>query len=159
MVKIAFLADYPEVIPTLSQWFRTQWPTYFAERTPADIAQDFVVEANRSGTPMRLLAFADGALAGTITLREAATWTLPDYKPGLGGLFVAESYRGRGIGTELVRAGMNVAQEQGYERVYATTVAAQGILVRLGWEQVQVAMPADGHGLLYQFEFASDRHF
>ena len=86
-------------------------------------------------------------------------WVLPDYKPGLGGLFVAESYRGRGIGTELVRAGMNVAQEQGYERFYATTVAAQGILVRLGWEQVQVAMPDGGHGLLYQFEFANDRHF
>jgi predicted N-acetyltransferase YhbS len=153
VIEITFLADNLEAIPTLSQWFRAQWPGYFAERTLADIAQDFVAEANRSSIPVRLVAFADGELAGTITLREEATWTLPEYQPGLGGLFVPEQHRGQGIGTELVKAGMNVAQEQGYESVYATTVAARGILARLGWKPVQVALPSDNHGLLYQYEF------
>lgn len=153
MIKIDLLADHPEAIPTLSQWFRAQWPDYYAEHTLADIAQDFVAEANRSGIPVRLVAFADGELAGTITLREEATWTLPDYRPGLGGLFVAKQYRGQGIGTKLVKAGLNVAQEQGYERVYTTTVAARGILARLGWRPVRVALPKDNHGLLYQYKF------
>jgi len=152
MVKIAFLADCTEVIPTLSQWFRAQWPDYYAERTLADIAQDFVAEANHSGIPVRLVAFADGALAGTITLREEATWTLPDYQPGLGGLFVPEIYRGRGIGTELVKAGMNVAQDQGYKSVYATTVAARGILERLGWKLVKAVSHGDEQQMLYQCE-------
>jgi hypothetical protein len=31
---------------------------------------------------------------------------------------------------------MNVAREQDYERVYARTVAARGLLERLGWELV-----------------------
>ena len=152
MIIITLLADHPETIPTLCQWFRAQWPAYYAERTLTDIAQDFAEEANRTGIDIRLVAFADGELAGTITLREEATWTLPEYGPGLGGLLVTEPYRGRGIGSALVTAGMNVAREQGFERVYATTTAARGILERLGWHQVQVALPDEEHGLLYEVE-------
>lgn len=149
MIKIAFLVDYLETIPTLTDWFRAQWPAYYAKRTPTDIAQDFHTEAKRDGLPVRLVAFAEGELAGTITLRDQATWTLPEYNPGLGGLLVAEQHRGRGIGTELVRAGMNVAQSQGYQRVYATTVTARGILERLGWERVQAVSHGDEQLLLY----------
>lgn len=136
MIKVAFLADHSEMAPILAQWFRTQWPAYYAERTPATIAQDFYAEANRRGLPVRLVALVDEALAGTIVLRERALATLPDYTPGLGGLFVAESYRRRGVGTALISAGMNVAREQGYETVYAATVAARGLLEGLGWELV-----------------------
>ena len=46
MIKNSMSADYPDVIPTLAQWFRHQWPDYYAERTLADIAQDFDVELN-----------------------------------------------------------------------------------------------------------------
>ena len=152
MIEIAFLADHPETIPTLTHWFRAQWPAYYAERTVADIAQDFRAEANRDGLPVRLVAFADGELAGTITLRDQATWTLPEYHPGLGGLLVVARHRGRGIGTELVRAGMNVAQEQGYATVYATTVAARGILERLGWKLVPRVAHGDEQLLLYGYE-------
>ncbi len=149
MIEIAFLVDHPETIPTLTDWFRAQWPEYYAERTLADIAQDFYSEANRDGLPVRLVAFANGELAGTITLRDQATWILPEYHPGLGGLLVVERHRGRGIATELVRAGMNVAREQSYERVYATTVTARGILERLGWKLVQAISHGDEELLLY----------
>jgi hypothetical protein len=44
MIAIAFLADYPETIPTLSCWFRDQWPKYYAERTTADIARGFTLK-------------------------------------------------------------------------------------------------------------------
>ena len=150
MIEIAFLVDYPEAIPTLTRWFRDQLPEYYAGRTPVDIAQDFRSEANRDGLLVRLVAFASGELAGTIILRERAMHTLPEYRPGLGGLFVAERQLGRGIGTELVRAGMNVARDQGYKKVYATTATARGILERLGWKMVQTVFHNDEQLVLYR---------
>ena len=110
MVTIAYLADHPDVIPTLADWFRTQWPAYYAQQTQANIEQEFHSEAIRDGIPLRLVAFESSELAGTIVLRERAIWTLPEYRPGLGGLYVDEMHRGRGIGTELVRAGMITAR-------------------------------------------------
>jgi hypothetical protein len=56
MIKVALLADYSEVVPTLAYWIRAQWPDYYVERTLADISQDFLSEANRHGLPVRLVA-------------------------------------------------------------------------------------------------------
>lgn len=136
MIKIVYLADHLEAIPTLVQWFRAQWPEYFAGRTLEDIAMDFRHEANRDGLPVRLLAYADGELAGTVTFREYAMSELPEYRPGLGGLYVLSQCRKRGIGGELIRAGTNLARKQGFERTYAITFAAKGIMERQGWKQV-----------------------
>jgi predicted N-acetyltransferase YhbS len=152
IISIIFLADCVEVIPTLTQWFHAQWPDYYAQRTSEAMAQDFYSEANRSGLPVRLVAFAEGELAGTITLRKEVLETHPEYTPGLGGLFVTEQFRNHGIGTDLVRAGMKVAREQGYETIYATTRAARGILERLGWRLVQIIQHDSEQLGLYQCE-------
>ena len=45
---------------------------------------------------------------------------------------------------------MQVAREQGYETVYATTVAAARILERLGWEFIQTVVHQDGQTALYR---------
>jgi|SRR5262245_21967432 len=140
MVKIAFLADHPEVIPTLAQWFRAQWPDYYARRTLADIEQDFHPEANLDRLPLRLVAFESGALVGTIALRERALETQPELRPGLGGLYVVGPHRGCGVGTELVRAGMEAARRLEYERVYTGTAVAGGILEGLGWERIKLVL-------------------
>lgn len=143
MIEIGFLVNNPETIPTLTDWFRDQWPAYYAGRLPEDIANDFHAEANRATLPVRLVAFVDGALAGTIALRRHAIRTAPEYQPGLGGLLVAEAYRRRGIGTELVRAGMALARELGFCGVYTTTTTAEGILARLGWHHLQTLTHED----------------
>jgi GNAT superfamily N-acetyltransferase len=150
MITIAFLADHPEVVPTLTHWFRDQWPEYYAARTQAEIAQDFHPEANRDGLPVRLLAFADGVLVGTVTLREQALRGFPEYQPGIGGLFVAEQHRGQGVGMALVRAGMQLAEEQGYTTVYIATVTARGIVEHLGWKLVRAITHDEEQTVIYQ---------
>jgi predicted N-acetyltransferase YhbS len=102
-----------------------------------EIEQDFHADTNRDCLPTRLVAFVDDQLAGTIVLRERAFGDLPGYNPGLGGLYVAEAYRRRGIGAELIRAGVDLSRAQGYETVYAATSVAHGLFQRLGWEWVE----------------------
>jgi RimJ/RimL family protein N-acetyltransferase len=150
MITIGFLADYPETVPTLASWFRDQWPDYYADWSQAEMEQDFLSVASRHRLPSRLVAFEYNELVGTIVLREHGTETLPESQPKLGGLYVIESHRGHGIGTELIRAGMKLALDQGYETVYATTVAAAGILERLGWEFIKTVIHQDGPLALYR---------
>lgn len=149
MITIGFLADYPDTIPTLAKWFRNQWPDYYADMSQAEMEQDFLSDAFRDRLPSRLIAFESGKLVGTIILREQ-TETLPEFQPELGGLYVIESHRGQGIGTELIRAGMKLALDQGYETVFATTVVAAGILERLGWEFIKKVIHQDGELSLYR---------
>lgn len=47
---------------------------------------------------------------------------------------------------------MDVARKQGYERVYATTVVAQGVLERLGWKLIQTVSHGDEQLMLYSCE-------
>jgi RimJ/RimL family protein N-acetyltransferase len=150
MITIGFLADYSDTIPTLAKWFRDQWPDYFAEWSQAEMEADFLEDAARERLPIRLVAFESGELVGTIILRENGNETLAEFQPELGGLYVVGSRRGQGIGSELVRAGMKVAGDLGFERVYATTSAAAGILERLGWEFVKTAVYQDGEHALYR---------
>jgi RimJ/RimL family protein N-acetyltransferase len=144
MITIGFLADDLDTIPTLAKWFRNQWPDYYADISQEEMEQDFLSDASRNRLPIRLIAFESNELVGTIVLREHGTETLPEFQPELGGLYVVESHRGHGIGTALVRAGMKLALDQGYETVFATTVVAAGILERLGWEFIKTVIHQDG---------------
>lgn len=150
MITIGFLADHLDTIPTLMKWFRAQWPDYHAAMSDEEMEQDFLEDASRDRLPIRLVAFQSSELAGTIILRETNTKMPPEFQPELGGLYVAESHRGHGIATKLVQAGMQLARDQGYEFVYATTEAAAGILERLGWEFLQTVMYQDGPTALYR---------
>jgi RimJ/RimL family protein N-acetyltransferase len=150
MITINFLADHPDTIPALANWFRSQWPDYYANWSQAELEQDFLEDTSRDRLPSRLVAFESNELVGTIILRENGNEDLQEFQPELGGLYVVESHRGHGIGTELIRAGMKLALDQGYETVYATTVAATGILERLGWEFIKTVVHQDGQTALYR---------
>ena len=151
MITISFLADHLDTIPTLANWFRAQWPEYHAAMSQEEMEQDFLEDASRNRLPIRLVAFESNQLVGTIVLRDNGSAMPPELQPELGGLYVVESHRNHGIATELIRAGMQVARAQGYETVFATTVAAAGILERLGWELLQTIVDQQGQtALLYR---------
>lgn len=150
MITIGFLADHLDSIPTLTNWFREQWPDYYADWSQDEMEQDFLEDASRDRLPIRLVAFESGELAGTIVLRASESVALPVSEPELGGLYVVESHRGHGIGTELVRAGMKLALGLGHETIYATTVNAAGVLEHLGWEFLKTVIHDDGELYLYR---------
>jgi RimJ/RimL family protein N-acetyltransferase len=150
MITIGFLADHLDTIPTLTKWFRDQWPDYQAEMSQEEMELDFLEDASRDRLPIRLVAFESNQLVGTIILRDNGSAMPPEFQPELGGLYVVESHRGHGAATELVRAGMQLADKQGYETVFATTVVAAGILERLGWEFLKTLLHEDEELSLYR---------
>ncbi len=143
MIHIDFLADHPEFVHTLAEWFRIQWAVYYHSQTLEEVAMELSEGANRKHIPIRLLALEDEKLAGTIILRHLADPSDPASSPGLGGLLVHVDFRHRGIGTMLIEAGTRLAAEQGYLEVFATSGPASGILERLGWQQLKMVIHGD----------------
>lgn len=150
MSTIGFLADHLHTIPTLVKWFRAQWSDYYADMSDEEMTQDFLEDISRNSIPTRLVAFEANEVVGTIVLRGSGTETFPEHEPELGGLYVVETQRGHGIGTDLVQAGMKLARDQGYTAISATTVKAAGILERLGWEFIKTVQYPDGEVSLYR---------
>lgn len=150
MSTIGFLADHLHTIPTLVKWFRAQWSDYYADMSDEEMTQDFLEDISRTSIPTRLVAFEANEVVGTIVLRGSGTETFPEHEPELGGLYVVETQRGHGIGTDLVQAGMKLARDQGYTAISATTVKAAGILERLGWEFIKTVQYPDGEVSLYR---------
>jgi GNAT superfamily N-acetyltransferase len=152
MVEIALLGDRVDSIPALAGWFRKQWPDHYAHRAPTVIEQDFVRELNRTSLPVRLVAFDGGALAGTIVLRERALDVHPQYAPGLGGLFVAEPCRRRGVGTQLVLAATALARDLNHDTLYTATATAGGLVERLGWQRIETVLHLGDRLAIYRLQ-------
>lgn len=150
MITVEFLADHLDAIPTLVKWFRAQWSDYFANWSDEEMVQDFLEDVSRNSLPSRLVAFESDELVGTIILRDSEAEPPSEPQTELGGLYVAEAYRGHGVGTKLVQAGMELARRQGYTEITATTVNAAGILERLGWEFIKTVQYPDGEVSLYR---------
>ena len=150
MSTIGFLADHLHTIPTLVKWFRAQWSDYYADMSDEEMTQDFLEDISRTSIPTRLVAFEANEVVGTIVLRGSGTEIFPEHEPELGGLYVVETQRGHGIGTDLVQAGMKLARDQGYTAISATTVKAAGILERLGWEFIKTVQYPDGEVSFYR---------
>jgi len=157
-VEIAFLADRPQAIPSLAAWFIAEWPEYYGKRARADVEQDFRECLNTQRLPIGLVAYDDGAPCGVIVLRESAMTDLPQYRPGLGAFYVAASHRNRGIGAQLVRAGIGVARGLGHSAIYATTGRAGKIFERSGGQDLGTILHRGQALTLYRWEAAAE-HF
>jgi predicted N-acetyltransferase YhbS len=138
-MHIGHLADHAAAIPTLARWFRDKWPEHYASHTLAEVEREFSQGCSRERLPIVLVAFCDDRLAGTIAIRERALDSQPE-GPGLGGLYVIPIERARGLGSALVRAGVDEAKRLGHSTVYTGTSVAQGLLRRLGWLEVRTVL-------------------
>ena len=136
-IRIAHLADHPEAVPTLAEWFRAVWPEYYGPRSEEAVLEELCAGMSRDHLPVRLVAFRNGEPAGTVILREHAISTRPHRQPGLGGLCVTPDHRHRGVGAALVTACAETARALGYPELYAATNTADGIFLRLGWEWLE----------------------
>ena len=151
-MEIAFLAERPHAIPSLASWFIAEWPEYYGKRSRADVEKDFRECLNTERLPIGLVAYDDDAPCGVIVLRERAMTDLPQYSPGLGAFYVAASHRNRGIGAQLVRAGIDIAKALGHSAVYATTGRAGKIFERSGGQGLGTILHRGQALTLYRWE-------
>lgn len=87
--------------------------------------------AGSDRVPLCLLALHEGQLAGVVNLVDNDDEEHADWRPWLAGMVVAERFRGRGVGSALVRGLLTECWKLGFERVYFGT-DGPGFYTRLG---------------------------
>jgi predicted N-acetyltransferase YhbS len=133
-MKIDYLAEHPEFIPTLSKWFLREWRDFYGDKSWEVVAETFYERLNRSRLPLSLVAFEDGSPFGTISLLEESISTHKHLAPWLGGLYVCEEQRRHGIGRQLIEAGVGEARKLRIEQLFIGIRRAEDYYMKLGWK-------------------------
>lgn len=136
-VTIDYLADHPEVLPTLARWQHAEWgharPGDTIEKRTARL-QTF---SNRDRIPLTVVALEAGELRGAASLIPHDMETRMELTPWLAGVFVGDAYRRRGIGAQLVRRIMAEAGKLGVPLLYLYTVHSEQFYAALGWSLLE----------------------
>ncbi|HET6230969.1 MAG TPA: GNAT family N-acetyltransferase [Longimicrobiaceae bacterium] len=136
-MQIDYLADRPEHLRTLAEWFDAQWKHVLPDRTVETYVERFRTHMNRREMPLTLVAHQDGEALGTASLRTNDMTSRPEHTPWLGGVYVAAPHRRRGISAALIAAVEDRARELGATVLYLYTVDKESYYRGLGWEFVE----------------------
>jgi GNAT superfamily N-acetyltransferase len=137
-VRIGYLVDHPEALPGLERLFQSEWAAYYGAAGPGNARQDLVTYSNRSQLPVAVVAFLGSEPCGIAALKADSISTHTHLSPWIGGGMVAPQFRRHGIGARLVSALEDVARELGFTTLYSGTSTANTLLIREGWQFMEV---------------------
>jgi len=143
-MQISYLAERPELAAQLIPALLQHWSYIFPEQTAADREAKFAEHQNFDELPIAWVAHEGDTALGTAALRRFDLEGREDLTPWLGGVFVLESHRGRGIASALCQVVESKAHAQGMSRLFLFTHGQEGLYDKLGWAPLERVM---WHGL------------
>jgi GNAT superfamily N-acetyltransferase len=136
-MDIAYLADYPGHVSTVAGWIYREWGHLSPDCTLEQVEASIRAHMNRDELPLALIALSGATLTGTASLRTHDMSTRTDLSPWLASVYVLPEYRGRGIGSELVRAVEREGKGLRVARLYLYTPDRESFYARLGWSVLE----------------------
>lgn len=134
-LKIDYLCHYPQFIPVLADFSYRQWrPVYEEQGLSSEAAlNSYAQRINTESLPLALVATLDGALLGSGSLKIHDLELRSNLGPWLGGMYVVQDWRGRGIGSMLIERLLIEAARLKLNSLYLWTSSAQSLYARHGW--------------------------
>ncbi len=143
-IEFHFLANQPQHLAKLAQWYFDEW----GELTQAASVQ--TVEArlqeylNADKIPLIIVAENNGELAGAVQLKFREMTIFPDKEHWLGGVYVAEKFRGNKVAARLVGQAITLASQMHVKTLYLQTIRLDGGLYRrLGFKAIDKVIYRD----------------
>jgi GNAT superfamily N-acetyltransferase len=133
-LEILYLADRPDLVPTLAHWHQDEWAARTPHLTLEDRIAGFRKRARPSGVPTAFVALSDGVPAGCACLVDHDMESRTDLSPWLAIVLVAPSYRRLGIGSALTERVTHEARSLGFDTLYLFTFDQERFYSRLGWK-------------------------
>lgn len=142
-MDIRRLDPHSPAVPVLAAWYHAAWG-----RDAGFSLEDEVRQLRRApdarGLPYAMAAFQDEQPVAAAQLKYQEMAAFPQYPYWLGGVFVAEPYRRRGLAGRMIAHALGVAAGLGLDALHLQTEAMDGgLYARLGWQPVT---EADAYG-------------
>ena len=136
-VKLTYLADTPALVPLCAQWAFDTWGKYNSAYTLEKRIESFKQHCNKDQIPITFLAWADEQVVGMASLR-VTDGIRQDLSPWLGSLYVDDTFRGQGIGEQLIAAVKHKALMLGEQQIFLLTYekSLPAWYASLGWQMV-----------------------
>lgn len=146
VITTGLLIDHDAVLSELVDLFESEWADWYNPRG-ASARADLSERLERNRLPLGIVAFVDGALAGTCAL-TITSGGLTERSPWLGGLLVEPKLRRQGVGLALLERARVEARRLGFSRLHALTAEARDLFVHAGWRLVEnVEVGGKAHGI------------
>ncbi|MDV0440058.1 GNAT family N-acetyltransferase [Xanthomonas sacchari] len=142
-MDVRHLDQHAPELPQIAVWYHAAWG-----REAGFSLDDEVRQLQRApdahGLPRVLAAFDGPELIAAVQLKYREMDAFPQYPYWLGGMYVADPYRGRGIAGRLLAHALADAAKLGLGALHLQTEHLDGgLYARHGWQPVQ---EADSYG-------------
>ncbi len=136
-VKIHFLGDHAEFIPTIAQWHQNQW-----HLISPDLTTDLRIMLYRSyissvDIPTCFVALSKNQPVGSASLVESDMETHRHLGPWLASVYVHSDYRNQGVATQLIERCIRCAQQKQIKTLYLFTADKMNFYLRRGWQLIE----------------------
>lgn len=136
-MKISFLKDCQQFIPEIALCYYNEWG-YIAGVESVENEIEKTHTFLQEDLPFMLVAHENSIFLGVIQLKFFEMDCYPNYEHWLGGVYVRESYRKKGVAKALIEEGMKKANQLGVQTVYLQTERKDGgLYTKLGWKPVE----------------------
>lgn len=135
--RFIYLADRPEIIPVLAQWFYDEWGLSDPTNSPERISRNLKQYLNRDQIPLAIVLMRDSQPVASASLKIREMQTHPQFLHWLGGVYVHPDYRQQGIGSILVEHAAEEAKRLAVKNLYLYTRSHERFYRRLGWQVIE----------------------
>lgn len=132
-LAIDYLVNHQELIPELASWFYDEWGRKDSNNSLEIITQRLQKRLNIDRAPLTLVGFSDKKAIASASIKIREMETHPQYEHWLGAVFIKPDFRGKGLGSQVVRHTVDVATRLKIERLYLYTHSHERFYDRLGW--------------------------
>jgi predicted N-acetyltransferase YhbS len=155
-MRIGYLADHPEFVEPLASAIWAHWREVLPEDATIEhrIAK-LQTHMQMAELPISLVAYQSGKVLGTASLRRHDLEGRDDLSPWLGGVFVMENHRNKGVASALCEAIKQKANSMGTESIYLFTPDQHRLYERLGWRAIESATWRGKSGYIMHINTAS----
>jgi GNAT superfamily N-acetyltransferase len=132
-MEIRPLADHPNAIPVLADWFHREWYSY-DKRSSVEIEAQLRDSLNRDSLPITFLSLSGTEVIGTVSLDTSDLPPYDHFSPWLASLYVLPCRRGGGVGRALVKHLVRFALEREISPIYLWTPGSTRLYEECGWK-------------------------